>query len=157
MTVAARLLSLAILTAAASAQPRPAPPPPPELAALIATARLESPVVSWCRGRLRPGRADAFAIATGPATGGGRYLVIDSAATLVELARFVGTADLSCYTPAEARKLDRDIHDSGIIHGGIAPRWRTTVVCAFLDDTSAECWQYSPSDRKYLKVGAWLT
>jgi hypothetical protein len=37
------------------------------------------------------------------------------------------------------------------------PRFNTTVVCGFLEDTVAECWQYSPDDRAFVKVGGWTT
>ena len=73
------------------------------------------------------------------------------------LASFTGSAALSCYSRAEAEKLDVTIGRSEAIHGHITPRWRTTVVCAFVDNTTSVCWQYSPADRVFVKVGEWVT
>ena len=146
------VLSLALVGAqVASAQRVPA-----ELSALTAKARLGSPLVAWCRGEFRVGHPGGYAVAI-PAAAGGRYLVIGSDATVVELAPYTRGPDLSCYTPAEARKLHRSIGESGIIHGHITPRWRTTIVCAFVDDTTSNCWQYSPQDRRFVRVGGWVT
>lgn len=129
----------------------------PELSVLVQKAQLQLPVVSSCRGEFRAGRSRAYAVAVSSASAGGRYLVLESDATVLELAAFTGRPDLACYTPAAARKLNRDISRSATINGQIAPRWRTTVVCAFVNDTSAVCWQYSPTDRMFVKVGAWVT
>jgi hypothetical protein len=46
---------------------------------------------------------------------------------------------------------------SDTIHGHLAPRWNTTIVCGFVDDTNAVCWQYSPADRALVKIGEWVT
>ena len=73
------------------------------------------------------------------------------------LASFTGSAALSCYSRAVAEKLDVTIGRSEAIHGHITPRWRTTVVCAFVDNTTSVCWQYSPADRVFVKVGEWVT
>jgi hypothetical protein len=124
---------------------------------LAAKARLASPVVGWCRGEFREGRSGAYAVAISSSAAGGRYLVLESDATVVELASFTRSPDLSCYTPAEARKLHLAIGRSDTIHGQIVPRWRTTVVCAFVDDTTSVCWQYSPAYRVFVKVGEWVT
>jgi hypothetical protein len=136
---------------------RAAQPVPSQLSALAAKARLESPIVGWCRGEFRPDRSGAYAVAIQPAASSGRYLVVEADATVLDLASFPRSADLSCYTPAEARKLHASITQSATITGRIAPRWRTTVVCAFVDDTHAVCWQYSPRERAFVKVGEWLT
>ena len=147
----AALIPLAVMVGSlAVAQPAPA-----ELSALAAKARLGSPV-AWCTGEFRTARRDAYAAAVA-APGGGRYLVLEPDGTVVELARFTGGADLSCYTPAEARKLHGTIAQSETIQGRIVPRWRTTVVCAFVADTRAVCWQYSPADRAFVQVGEWVT
>jgi hypothetical protein len=130
---------------------------PRELSALAAKVRLEAPVVSWCRGEFRAGRSGAFAVAVAPAAGGGRYLVLDADGTVVELGSFTGGPDLSCYTPDEARKLHSVIGQSETIQGRIVPRWRTTVVCGFVEDTAAVCWQHSPRDRVFVRVGEWVT
>jgi hypothetical protein len=65
--------------------------------------------------------------------------------------------DLSCHTRDEARDLDATIQQSGTFHGRIEPRWNTTVICGFLDETTAVCWQYSPTDRRFVQVGLWTT
>ena len=133
-----------------------AQPVPPELSALAAKARLDGPVAEWCRGEFRPKRPRAFAVAIASAAGG-RYAVLESDATVTQLGSFTGGADLKCYTRAEARKLNLAIRSSETIHGHITPRWSTTVVCAFVDNTSSVCWQYSPSDRAFVEVGGWIT
>ena len=148
------LVSLAALTLIAwstSAQPVPA-----ELSRLVARARLDSPVADWCRTEFRAGHTDAYAVALTSGTGG-RYVVLDLSGTVVELAAFSGSPDLACYTPTEIRKLDRAIRESDTVHGHIATVSATTVVCGFVDDTTAICWQYSPGDRVFVKVGQWVT
>ena len=127
------MLSLALVTASiAWAQAAPA-----ELSALTARAQLSSPVAGWCRGEFRAGYPGAYAVAVASAAGG-RYLVVESDATVVELASYSRSAELSCYTPTEARTLDVAIGQSDTIHGEIVPRWGTTVVCAFVDDTTSD-------------------
>ena len=140
------LIALPFVASLVFAQPVPA-----ELSALLEKARLGSPV-AWCRGEFRSGRPAAYVVAVP-----GRYLVVESDALVTELASFTGGAELSCYTPAEARKLHRTIAQSETIQGRIIPRWRTTVVCGFVEDTRAVCWQYSPRDRRFVKVGEWVT
>ena len=132
-------------------------PIPAELSALAAKARIDSSVVGWCRGQFRTGYPGAYALAIASAAGGGRYVVLESDATVTELGTFTRSADLSCYTPAEARKLHAAMGQSETIHGQIVPRWGTTVVCGFVEDTNAVCWQYSPRARKFVKVGEWVT
>ena len=134
-----------------------AQPVPSELTALAAKARLDRPIAAWCRGEFRAGHRGEFAAAITSADGGGRYVVFESDATVVELVSFTRGADLSCYTRAEARKLNETIRHSDTIHGQIAPRWSTAVVCAFVDDTTCVCWQYSPADGVFVKVGGWVT
>jgi hypothetical protein len=134
----------------------PPQPPPPDLAASIAKARLDGSVASWCRGNLRPGAGRAYAVALALEKGG-RYIVIDGDAKVVTLATFSGGADLSCYTPSEARRLNRTIAASETIAGRIAPRGNTTVVCGFVGDTEAVCWQYSPARREFVTIGGWTT
>jgi hypothetical protein len=153
MRHAARLVSVALAAASIAA----AQPVPSELSALAAKARLDGPVAAWCRGQFRPGYPRAFAVAITSAAGGGRYVVIEADATVTELASFTRSADLSCYTRAEAQKLDIAIRRSVTIQGDITPRWRTAVVCAFVDDTTSVCWQYSPADRGFVRVGGWVT
>ena len=138
---------------AASSSP---PPLPPELSALTAASRLDGTVTAWCRAGFRPGQTNAFAAAMTSAAGG-RYVALEPGVPATELGRFTGRADLSCYTRAQAEELDKSIRQSSTIHGQIVPRFNATVVCGFLEDTVAECWQYSPDDRAFVKVGGWTT
>jgi len=158
--VAAILAALAATTAAVALggalQPSPAKPVPAELAASIAKAQLQGTVASWCRGGFRPGGRPEYAVAVARERGGS-YVVIGWDGAAVTLAAFSGGADLSCYTPAEARRLNRTIASSETISGRITPRWNTTVVCGFVESTSAACWQYSPSRREFVKIGDWTT
>lgn len=78
-------------------------------------------------------------MAISSAAGAGRYLVLDSDATVSELGSFTHGPDLACYTRAEALKLDDAIGQSDTIHGQITPRWSTAVVCTFVDATIAVC------------------
>ena len=129
---------------------------PSELAALTAQARLSRPV-TWCRAEFRSGHAGAFAVAVTTADGGGNYVALDSDGKVSRLGAFKRSADLACYSRAQAEKLDTSIRQSGTIHGQITPGWNTTVVCGFIEDTAATCWQYSPADRAFVRVGQWMT
>jgi hypothetical protein len=131
--------------------------PTPELSALVAQARLERPV-AWCSGEFRSGRPRAFAAAIPAADGnGGRYMVLEADGSVLALAAFSEGVDLSCYTRSEAGKLNATIRQSETIQGEINPRWNTTVICGFIDDTTAVCWQYSATDKGFVKVGGWTT
>lgn len=147
------MVALIVLALAVALQP--APKPPEELAALAAKAKF-APIITWCRAEFQPGRQGSFALAVGD-HGAGRYLALDADGRATALSEFTGRADLSCYTRADAEKLERSIRQSETIHGQIAPRWNTTVVCAFTDNTTAHCWQYSPVDRSFVTVGGWTT
>ena len=138
---------------AASSSP---PALPPELSALTAASRLDGRVTAWCRAGFRPAQANAFVVAM-TSSAGGRYVALEPEVPPTELGRFTGSADLSCYTRAQAADLDKSIRQSSTIHGQIMPRFNTTVVCGFVEDTVAECWQYSPDDRAFVKVGGWTT
>jgi len=127
--------------------------PPAALASLAAQAGIVGPLLSWCEGRFRPGDGQAYAAADAA----GRYVVIEADATVTALSSFKGQPDLSCYTPAQARRLNAAIARSDTIQGKIAQRWSTTVVCGFVEDTSATCWQYSPQKRRFVDVGGWTT
>jgi hypothetical protein len=131
-------------------------PASPDVSALVARARLDGRVASWCGGRFRAGRPGAFALAM-TSEAGGRYVVIEADATVEELAKFTGAADLACYTRAQAEQLDGTIGRSDTIHGRIAPRWSTTVVCGFVDATTSVCWQFDPAGNAFVKIGGWLT
>jgi hypothetical protein len=147
------LVSLALGLAFATAPPQPVPP---ELSALISKAQMHGSVAGWCRGDFRPGGRRGYAVALS-LDKGGRYVVIDADGKVTELATFSSGAELSCYTPAEARRLNRTIARSETISGGITPRWNTTVVCGFVENTSAACWQYSPATREFVRIGDWTT
>jgi hypothetical protein len=146
------LLSLALVAALAAGGQAP----PAELGGLVAEAGLGRPV-AWCRGEFQTGRPGAFAVAVSAPAGGGTYLVLEAGATVVELAAFSGGADLSCYTRAEAERLQTTIRESATIEGTLTPRWNTTVVCGFTDDTTAACWQRDPSNGAFVRVGGWIT
>jgi len=150
-SIAVTALSLATAVAAAGQ------PPPADLAALAAKAHASDTIAAWCRGEFRPGRPRAFAAALASSSGGGRYVILESDGTIEPLAAFGGGADLSCYTRAEANRLAETIRHSETIHGRLSPRWNTGVVCGFVDDTNAVCWQYSPADRAFVKIGEWVT
>jgi hypothetical protein len=147
----------ALITAAVTVSVSGAQPVPADLAALADKARLAAPIVAWCKGEFKGRRSAGYAVAAAPPDTGGRYLVLEADATATELAVFSGTADLSCYSPAEARRLHGAMQRSDTINGRIVPRWRTTVVCAFVADTRAVCWQYSPTHRAFVQVGEWVT
>jgi hypothetical protein len=118
---------------------------------VAAAAGIPDPVLAACQGQFRPGQR-GFAIAAG-----GRYLVLDGSGTPAELARFEGKPDLSCYSRAQARDLHREIQRSDTLSGRVAPRFDTTTICAFVEATTATCWQYSPAERMYIEVGGWTT
>jgi len=132
-------------------------PVPADLSALANAARLDRPIVAWCRGEFRPGHDRAYAVAVAVSNGGGRYVLLEADAPVVELATFSGGPDISCYTPAAARELSLTIERSETIHGNVVPRWSTTVVCAFVESTRAVCWQYSPDSHAFEKIGEWTT
>ena len=144
-------LALAVASMALVQAPRS------QLSELAARAGLDRPVAAWCGGELQPGRPGAFAVAATYATGGGRYLVLASDATVVELASFTGGADLSCYSRVEAEQLGATIRGSLTIEGQVTPRWNTVVVCGLVDNTTSVCWQYSPDDGMFVQVGGWVT
>jgi hypothetical protein len=130
---------------------------PAELSALAAKARLDRPVTAWCRAEFRAGHAGDFALALTAADGGGRYVVLESDASIKELGLFTRRPDLSCYSRAEAQRLNVTIGRSPTIQGQVTPRWNTAVICAFVDDTTSVCWQYSPDDGVFVKIGGWVT
>jgi hypothetical protein len=130
--------------------------PPSELTALLAKARVSGAVASWCRVEVRSNGPSWFAIAV-VGSAGGRYVAVHPDARTTDLASFTGEPDLACYTPADARRLDRTLRQSATIEGRVLPRWNTTVICAFVEETTASCWQHSPQDRAFVKIGGWTT
>lgn len=154
MRLFALLIGL-LLSGAVWAQPSPLPP---ELTVLTAKAKLEGSVAKWCRGEFRPGQLGAaFATAVASKHGGGRYLILEASGATFSLASYSGGADLSCYSPAEARKLSDTIAKSETIQGQVQPLWATTVICGFVENTHAVCWQYSPTENAFVQVGDWVT
>jgi hypothetical protein len=149
--------SCALILAALAASTAVAQSVPAELSVLVAKAKLDRPVTAWCRGEFQSGRPEAFAMAVTAEAGGGRYVVLDTEGTVVELATFARHPDLSCYSRAQAQRLNASIARSQTIQGGVTPRWNTAVVCGFVDDTTSVCWQHSPVDGMFVKVGGWVT
>jgi len=130
--------------------------PPSELVALAAAAHIDEAILHWCRVQLGAARERAYAVALRSPSGGGRYLVLGARGQAFELGPFAGLADLSCYTPAEARRLDRALQTSETLRGRIEPIGRSTVVCGFVEQTGAACWQYSATLHSFVRVGDWL-
>ena len=130
---------------------------PPELSVLVTKAGIKEPLSIWCRGDFQLRTPNTFAVAAPRSNRGGQYLVLGLTETAIELASFSNGADLACYSPDEARKLNESISASETIHGGISPTLNTTVVCGFVDGTNAVCWQYSPATDAFIKVGEWVT
>jgi len=141
----------------AVASPMAAQAPPAEVAELASRANLTGPVVKWCTGEFRTGQSGAFAVALSPSADSGRYLILEADATVTDLAKYAGGADLSCYSRADAEALSAAIGESETVHGRITPRLDTTVVCGFVTNTEAVCWQYSPSERAFVRIGGWIT
>ena len=131
--------------------------PPPELKVLAAKAGLDASVAAWCRAEFVPGRKGGYAVALSAGAEGGRYVAIQPDGSSEVLGSFERGADLTCYTRGEARKLDATIRRSETIQGAVRPRWNTSVVCGFVDNTSAVCWQYSAALRRFVQVGQWTT
>ena len=147
-----------VLTFAAAASLHAAQPAAPaDLAALVARAGVQGTVASWCSGEFRTRGRKGYAAAVTSSPGGGRYVVFEAGEAVGELEGFQGAPDLSCYTPAEARKIHASIRSSETISGRVAPLFATTVVCGFVENTRAVCWQYSPKTRAFVKVGEWQT
>jgi hypothetical protein len=133
-----------------------APEVPPALAALLSTQGITRPVVAWCSGEFRAGRT-AYAVALASPQGGGTYHVVERGEPMIELAPFARAASLDCYTREQSDKLDTSLRQSATIHGQLKPLWNTAVVCGFIEDTAAVCWQYSSADRAFVVVGRWTT
>jgi hypothetical protein len=136
-------LAFASLVAAAQA--------PPDVRQWANQAGVTAPLLAWCQEQFRPGRR-GWAVAAN-----GRYLVIDGVGKAVELAAFTGTPDLSCYSRAGALDLNQSIQRSETLSGRIVLPFGTSIVCGFIDPTTAKCWQYSPPARAYVDVGGWST
>lgn len=149
--------SLSVVFALAIASSAAAQAPPSQLTELVAKARLNGAVVGWCRGEFRSGHAGAFAVALRSNADSGRYLILEADAAMAELAAFVNGAELQCLSRAEAEQRDLAIRETETVEGHITPRFNTSVVCGFVTNTEAVCWQYSPPDRVFVRVGGWTT
>lgn len=77
--------------------------------------------------------------------------------TVTELAKYTGGAEVACYSRTEAEELSSSIGKSETVQGRLSPRFDTTVVCGFVTKTEAVCWQDSPPDRGFIRVGGWIT
>ena len=148
-----QLLAAAVFAVFGAVQPIA----PPELRTVMSAARVEGTPAGWCRGQFRAVNVTGYAVAVTSAARGGRYLILEGDTAAVELASFSGAPDLACYTPAEARRLNDTIRTSVTITGKVAPTFATTVVCAFVEDTRAVCWQYSTATHAFVQVGEWQT
>ncbi len=146
-------VALVVVTTLCAAQP----PVPPGLAELIAKAPIAGPVAAWCAARIARTGPVAYAIAVPAQGGGGRYVVLAPEGGTAVLGNYSGEPDLSCLTPAEARRLNRSIAQTPTIHGAIQPLRDTTVVCGFVENTRAVCWQHSPKAGTFVRVGEWTT
>ena len=123
---------------------------PPDLNELIDKASLVGRIYSWCPA------ADGFAVATVNAPTPS-YVVLFLGGRVQTLAAYKGRPDLACYNRREAEKLHASITQSETIHGGVTPKWNTPVICGFVEDTMAVCWQYSPTERVFVEIGGWTT
>ena len=123
---------------------------PSDLAALIARTSIGGRVYSWCP------VADGFAAAM-VGKGEARYVVLHADGRTETLGAYTGRPDLTCYSRREAEKLDATIRSSETIEGSLTPKWDSTVVCGFVENTRAVCWQFSPNDRAFVVVGGWTT
>lgn len=130
---------------------------PTELAALLKASRIDAPVAASCRGEFSEGRGPGYAVAVALGAKGGRYLVLQPGAEAVELAAFTDGADLTCYSVDEAERMNAAIRESEGIHGQIRPSGGGTVVCGFVDSTTAACWQFDPATKRFVRAGGWIT
>jgi hypothetical protein len=152
---------LSIVLALAVPLPPQAPPPPTQpmpgdLTMLLGRARIRGMVQAWCRGEFGPGQT-GYAVALASPDAGNRYVAIAPDGKGRELAPFAGAPELSCYSPQEVRALSRSLRESPTIEGSIVPRWNATTVCGFVDAVRAVCWQFSPAQEAFVKVGEWTT
>jgi hypothetical protein len=129
---------------------------PPADADLLRGAGIRGEVAASCS--LSPTRGKPKTLALQVSTSsGGEYVIVERGSPPIVLARFQGKGELSCRTPQEARRLGATIARSETIRGSLRPRWNTTVVCGFTSSTEALCWQYSPRELRYTRIGGWST
>ena len=125
-------------------------PVPSDLSEQFEKAAVQGSVHSWCAAD------DGFAVATEKSREPA-YYILTRGGRVETLARYKGRPDLTCYTRREAERLNAAIQSSETIEGTLTPQWDSTVVCGFVDDTGAVCWQYSPKDKRFVPVGGWIT
>jgi hypothetical protein len=150
-------LAIALTLGVSAVSPLVRQLPPADLTALTIKARLTGTIVAHCAAEFEAGRPGAYAVAAVSPDGVGRYVALHPDGVMQEISPFYRTAELSCYTRAQALKLHDTLEKSQTLHGSLEPRFDTTVVCTFVDDTAATCWQYSPAVRDFVKVGQWKT
>lgn len=143
------MVAIAALTQAMTVLPR-------ELSTLLTRTAYEGRIESWCRVTIDKEKPAGFAVALVTAKGS-QYAVVQSDARIVALADYTGRPDLTCSTRSEAQKLNATIVASATIQGSVIPKWDSTVICGFVRDTEAVCWQYSPPEKKFVRVGGWIT
>lgn len=131
--------------------------PPPDLSELTTKARLNGTIVSYCAAEFAAGQRGGYAVAVVSPDGVGRYVALHPDGVMQEIIPFSRRGEVSCHTRADAAKLNATLQQSATVRVSIEPRFDTTVVCAFVDDTTATCWQYSPVERDFVKVGQWTT
>lgn len=129
----------------------------PEMRALADKAGIGPAVVRWCPVDPAAGLPRAYAVAVKAPEGGGRYLVLAPDGSVTALLPYGGDVDLSCYPRERADELSAAIKGSGTIEGQLTPRWDGSVVCAFVENTQAVCWQFDPAARRFVEVGRWRT
>lgn len=130
---------------------------PPEMLELVAKAGFEGTVVRWCPAEIETGRARVFVVAVNPSQGERRYVVLDPDGSVTPLAPYAGTADVSCYPRERADEVGAAMKASDTVTGQLAPRWNSTVICAFVQETEAACWQFDPGGKRFVEVGRWRT
>ena len=129
---------------------------PPPLATLLYRTPYEGRLQAWCTATLASGAPPGFAVALLTAKGT-HYAVVDGDAGITMLADYAGQPDLSCHSRRDAEKLSATIRASETIEGSVTPRWDSTVICGFVRDTEAVCWQYSSEEKRFVRVGGWVT
>ena len=115
------------------------------------------PRSAWCRGEFQPGQRAGFAVAVSAEGDRGGYVVLQADGPVAELARFARKPDLSCYSRARAVELNASLGRTDTVQGRITPQWRTTVICGFVEDACAVCWQYPSAARAFVEVGGWVS
>lgn len=127
------------------------------LTPLLERAGVRGLVQASCRGGFRPGQGSDVAVAVSDAADGGRYLVVQDDGRVHELMEYSGKPDLSCYSVTEADRLNATIARSATMNGRVVAEWDGTVVCGFIEPTTAVCWQFAQEQRRFVRIGGWTT